>query len=471
MLQILTQKEREQIHNTALRILEEVGVRIRDKRVYAKLLDAGATPHPKNPDALYFTAGMVKKHMEMCPKSFTVKDRNGNITELKSGAGALYYTSNGTLYTRGTSKKAVDIGEKELTDFIRVSDNLENVHGVVGTSIIEYPPQARDFAGFRLMAQNTYKHLRPCIYTPRGVDAIIEMADVILDGKSLAENMFFTLGYSIVSPLTWSETALDLMIRSSGHKIPFMINSEPMAGGTSPVTLAGSLASADAEVISGIVINQVLEPGRPCIYNAGFAHVFDMMTTIVLTGAPENALLQTAGAEMAAYHNLPCASWCLSDSNMLDSQASYEKLTTLMAHVLGKVNMVWGIGNIETSKTISPEVAVIDNELIGCSERFARGIIVDEERLAFDTIKEVGFGGSFLGTDNTLDFYREELRNSRLPSRVNRLIWEANGSKSIEERAENVVNGILSKKPNCYLSGTQMDKLMGIQKKYIDRIV
>ena len=59
---------------------------------------------------------------------------------------------------------------------------------------------------------------------------------------------------------------------------------------------------ADAEVISGIVINQLIEPGRPCIYNSGFAHVFDMMTTLVLTGSPENALLQAAGAEMAQYH-------------------------------------------------------------------------------------------------------------------------------------------------------------------------
>ena len=164
------------------------------------------------------------------------------------------------------------------------------------------PPACRDFAGFRIAAQYSSKHLRPCIYTPSGAEAIIEMSDIILDGKALKDNMFFTLGYSIVSPLTWTETALELFYRTRGHGIPVMINSEPLAGGTSPVTLAGSLAMADAEVLSGIVINQVIEPGRPCIYNSGFAHVFDMMTTLVLTGSPENALLQAAGAEMAQYH-------------------------------------------------------------------------------------------------------------------------------------------------------------------------
>ena len=227
--------------------------------------------------------------------------------------------------------------------------------------------------------------------------------------------MFFTLGYSIVSPLTWTETALELFYRTRGYGIPVMINSEPLAGGTSPVTLAGSLAMADAEVLSGIVINQVIEPGRPCIYNSGFAHVFDMMTTLVLTGSPENALLQAAGAEMAQYHGLPSASWALSDSAMLDSQASSEKLLTALIHTLSKVNMVWGIGNIETSKTISPEIAVIDNELIGNCKRFSERFIVDEEHLAFNLIKEIAFNGSFLESAHTLEHFQEEIRYSDLP--------------------------------------------------------
>ena len=261
---------------------------------------------------------MVRRFMALCPRQFTIKDRMGNENVIKSNGKSLYYTANATQYVRGTGKKAVEVGVNEFTDFVRVADKLENVNGIVGTSLKEYPPNCRDFAGFRLAAQHSYKHLRPCIYTPSGAEAIIEMSDVILEGKPLKDNMFFTLGYSVVSPLTWTDTALDLFYRTRGYGIPVMINSEPLAGGTSPVTLAGCLALADAEVISGIVINQIIEPGRPCIYNSGFAHVFDMMTTLVLTGSPENALLQAAGTEMAQYHGLPSASWALSDSSMLE---------------------------------------------------------------------------------------------------------------------------------------------------------
>jgi len=470
MLQILSDIEKDEIHKTGLRILSDIGIRVRHKIIYDLLLEAGGEPDKSDSIRVYLPEKMVNKFVALCPRQFTIKDRMGKETIMKSRGTTIYYTANATHYVRGTSKKAVAVGVSEFTDFVRIADKLENIGGIVGTSLKEFPPNCRDFAGFNLSAKYSSKHLRPCIYTPSGAEAIIEMADVILEGKSLRDNMFFTLGYSIVSPLTWSETALELFYKTKDYGIPVMINSEPLAGGTSPVTLAGSLAMADAEVLSGIVINQIIEPGRPCIYNSGFAHVFDMMTTLVLTGSPENALLQSSGAEMAQYHGFPSASWALSDSAMLDSQASCEKLLTALIHTLSKVNMVWGMGNIETSKTISPEVAVIDNELIGTCLRFSDRFKVDEEHLAFDIIKEVAFNGSILETAHTLEHFQEEIRYSALPTRTNRATWERNGSQSIEEKAEQYVKEILSSEPDIYLSGSQMEKLDIIQKKWMDRL-
>ena len=470
MLQILSESEKALIHKNARQILEEVGVRIRSKKIFDLLLEAGAEADKSDPVRIYIPGRMIDKYLALCPKQFIIRDRLGREEIMKSGGRSVYYTSNATQYVRGTNRKATEIGVNEFTEFARVSDKLENIGGIVGTSLKEYAPACRDFAGFRIAAQYSSKHLRPCIYTPSGAEAIIEMSDIILEGKPLRENMFFTLGYSIVSPLTWTETALELFYRTSGHGIPVMINSEPLAGGTSPVTLAGSLALADAEVLSGIIINQVMEPGRPCIYNSGFAHVFDMMTTLVLTGSPENALLQGAGAEMAQFHGLPSASWALSDSSMLDSQATAEKLLTAFVHTLSKVNMIWGMGNIETSKTISPEIAVIDNELIGNCKRFADRFKVDEEHLAFDLIKEEAFNGSFLESAHTLEHFREEIRYSDLLNRTNRSRWEKDGSVSMEEKAEQIVNGILGKDPDIYLTGSQINRLEILEKKWVERL-
>ena len=195
-----------------------------------------------------------------------------------------------------------------------------------------------------------------------------------------------------------------------------------------------------------------------------------MLTTLVLTGSPENALLQSAGAEMAQYLNFPSASWALSDSSMLDSQASFEKHQTMLFHTMSRVNMIWGAGNIETSKTISPEIAVIDNEIIGNCKRFSGRFTVDEEHLAYELIRDISFSGSFLESAHTLEHFTEEVRYSDLLNRFNRSRWESNGSLSIEEKAEHLVNDLLKKKPDLYLTGTQADKLLNIEKKWIEKI-
>lgn len=470
VLKILSDKEKILIHQAARQILKDTGIRVRSRVIYEMLLSEGGEPDKSDSLRVYLPEKLIGDKLALCPKQFSIRNRKGEESLISDTGRSLFYTSNATQYVRGTSRNAVELGINEFIDFVRVADKLENIHGIVGTSLKEYPPNCRDFAGFRIAAQYSYKHLRPCIYTPAGAEAIIEMADIILDGRPLKDNMFFTLGYSIVSPLTWTETALDLFYRTRGYGIPVMINSEPLAGGTSPVTLAGCLALADAEVLSGIVINQIIEPGRPCLYNAGFAHVFDMQTTLVLTGSPENALLQAAGAEMAQYHGLPSASWALSDAAMLDSQASAEKLLTAMAHILTNVSFVWGMGNIETSKTISPEIAVIDNEIVGNCLRFKNRFKVDDEHLALDLIKENAFNGSFLESMHTLEHFQEEIRYSDFLNRSNRGMWQRAGSMSLEEKAEQKVNEILGKKPEYYLTGLQIEKLEAVEQKWKQKL-
>jgi len=106
---------------------------------------------------------------------------------------------------------------------------------MVGTSVADFPPPARDVAGFRVMAAHTTKHLRPCTFTPDGASAMVEMGQVLADGVRLAERPLLSFGYSIVSPLHWTPTGLGAMRNTAGHGLPFMINSEPMAGGSAPV--------------------------------------------------------------------------------------------------------------------------------------------------------------------------------------------------------------------------------------------
>lgn len=77
-----------------------------------------------------------------------------------------------------------------------------------------------------------------------------------------------------------------------------------MAGATSPVTLGGTLVTHNAEVLSVIVLSQLVQKGSPCIY-ASSTTMMDMRYTTAPVGAPELGMISASVARLAQFYNLP----------------------------------------------------------------------------------------------------------------------------------------------------------------------
>ncbi len=462
---LLTHTDCEKIHHAALDVLQQVGVRVDDPEIVRLMQGAGATVDPEN--RVHIPADLVKWALGQAPHELKIADRTGRLWNLSPEGGTLVLTGNALYITRG--KVRTDLASVDLAELARIVDACDNIHAMVGTSIADYPPTSRDFVGFRIMAENTAKHLRPCIYTPAGARMVMEMAKVLLDGATLRDRPIVSTGFSIISPLHWTALALGVFKETAGLGVPATINSEPLGGATAPVTLAGCLVIGDADTLSGLVINQLLEQGRPCFYNVGFAHVFDMSAGIALTGAPENALLQAAGADMASFHGLPCASWMSTESMCADSQAAFEKMMTGLAHTAAGVNFIWGAGNLESTLAMSPEALVTDNEIAGYFLRFRKGIPVDEESMAMEAIQEAGRSGDFLNSPHTLKHFRQVLSRAQLAVRGRRGDWQTRGSKTLEESAEERARAILAQEPKIHLDARQTAELKRIEQSALGK--
>ena len=457
---LLTIADCTRIHEAGLDVLSELGVRVDDAETMQKMQEAGATVDSEN--RVHIPARLVEWALQHAPRQVRIADRNGHLWQLGPEGGTLVLTGNALYITRGRVRG--DLRAADLAELARVVDACPNIHGMVGTSIADYPPTSRDFVGFRIMAEFTGKHLRPCIYTPAGARTVMEMAKVLLDGASLCERPIASAGFSIISPLHWTALALAVFKQTAGLGVPVMINSEPLAGATAPVTPAGCMVIGDADCLSGLVINQLLEPGRPCFYNVGFAHVFEMSAGLALTGAPENALLQAAGADMARFHGLPCAAWMSTESLCADSQAAFEKMMGGLAHAAAGVNFIWGAGNLESTLAMSCESLVTDDEIAGYFLRYQSGFRVDEEGLALEDIREAGRSGDFLNSPHTLQHFRQVLSRAQLAVRARRGDWEARGSHTFEESAEQRVRDILSREPKHYLDPHQRAELERLER-------
>ena len=463
---VISQVEVRRIHEASIKVLAEVGVKISHPEIRLLLLEAGAKEGKES--IFFFPSALIEKCLKKAPRSFRFADLKGNMVDVTPGAPPLFWTGNAMYYLRGSERR--ELTRELYVEFCRAVDPLPHLHAIVGTNLSDYPPSARDFVGFRAMAEYTQKHLRPVIFTPRGVEVILEMADVLLEGGSLKDHPILSLGFTCVSPLRWSDSALEVFRVSSGYGIPLMINSEVISGATAPVTLAGSLVLANAEALSGVAIAQLLEPGRPVVFNLGFSHTFDMKVAETLTGAPEGGLLGAAGSAIAHFHHLPSASWMSTESKVPDAQAAYEKTLLGLLHGLGGVNLIWGIGNLESTLSLCPEQAIMDNEIAAGILRASKKIETDQERMALSVIKEMGQKGNYLQSEHTLRYFRDELRVTDFLSRERWAVWETAGRKESIEVAKDRVKMFLKASPPEHLSGAQKEKLGRIEKRGLEKI-
>jgi trimethylamine---corrinoid protein Co-methyltransferase len=457
----LSGTEIERIDRCSLRILEEIGIRVDDEPLRRRAISAGATPG-RGGDWIRMPAAMVRKYVALAPATANFADCTGKVTPVGPGHDSTFWTGAALNYVEGTTSRA--ISTKDLSEFVRVGDAIDTLFATVGTSLCDVPPQARDVVGLRVMATHTRKHLRPLLFNAANVPAMVEIAEILAGGRALRDGSPVSFGYSCLSPLHWSQISVDLWQNSGGHRIPLTINGEPIAGATSPVTLAGSVALSNAEILAGVVLIQLLEEGRPVIHNLGFAHCLDMRSAACLSGSAECAMMAWAGARLAAYYNLPSASWMCTDSMMDDEQSSMEKMLTGLAHVHGGVSVIWGMGQVETQKALSPVQLVMDHEVALAARRMQAGFAVNEDTLAWDAIRDVVEGGQeFISHEHTLAHFRQELSNSPLLNRTMRQEWERGGSTAFADRARQRVKDILVAPPKPCLTDQQRKDIQKVE--------
>jgi trimethylamine--corrinoid protein Co-methyltransferase len=450
-----------EINDASLALLDDPGVKIEHDAI-AKLLLARGAKRGSGPDVVRLPRKMIEETVALAPREVTLANRRGGSHILTATSESTYWSCPALMLYENDGNRPFT--SKDMADFSRLLDQLENVDVVFGVALDDVPPPARDAVGLRLMAENTTKHLRPLSFSPEGAEVMVEMKDVVGGGA------WFSVGFTAHGPLRWTNLALEIYRRTAGRKIPATVNGEPMAGVSGPVTLAGAAAVGNAEILAGIVVNELLEPGRPVIYNLGLAHVFDMKTAIAVTGAPENHLLAEISAAMGRFYGLPSASWVSTESMCPDSQAALEKMLGWQTHVESGVSAIWGVGQLESEISVSPAQAVIDDEMISMVKRWRRGVDVTKETLALDVTRSVGITGSFLDQMHTAEHFRSELYMPKVLFRERRANWNDRGKKRLDERASDVAATFIANQVDNGLSPGQVAALRKLTADFVARV-
>ncbi len=446
-IEVLTKDELYDVHMATLEVLERTGVVIENDEAL-KILDQSGAPVDYKKRLVRVPQYMVKEAVKKAPTRITLASRDGKH-DMKLEGSKTYF---GTL---GCPPNMLDLenGKKrlmtkaDLEGLARVADALEHVDyfHIMGAPQ-DVPAEVCDLHRWDATIRNTSKHIvGGTVYTKENLPYLIKMlCSVAGSEEDLRKQPFVTGVECPVAPLWHGDRQISLTIEFAKHKLPIAIYSEPQAGGTSPVTLAGTLVVTNAEVLSGLVATQFVSPGAPVLY-CSVATIMDMRTGNIAFGSPETALLTAATTQMARYYQIPnIGPGGRTDSKIPDEQASYEKSIGALMSALAGVNLSGMAGLLDSNLLASSEQLVIDNEIIGRVKRVAKGFDVTDDTLATDIIDKVGPRGVFLAQRHTRDYLQKEHYMPILGDRRSYDGWTKDGAKDIREVARAKAKEILA---------------------------
>jgi trimethylamine--corrinoid protein Co-methyltransferase len=423
-----------EIRQAAFDVLEKTGCLVHHAGALDLLKKAGAVVKDER---AWVPRHIVEECVRTTPKGFTIYDRDGNRALEVEGRKSYYGTSTASPNTRDAFSG--EIRETRVADIAlgaRVADALPNIDWVMPMgSSQDVPALAADVHEFEAVVTNTTKPMVFIGYSPRGMELVYEMAAEVAGGLDALQQRPFLMAYpEPISPLVIPAEVVERMFIAADLFLPQIPGPSAQIGATSPVTLAGTVAQSIAESLICLVLVQLRRTGAPCCLS-GNVGVFDMRTALLSLGGPEMSLGLAAQAEVAQSFALP--TWGLagaSDAKTLDAQAGIESAFHILAQGLAGLNLIHDVGYLDGGMVCSAEMLVMGNEVIGMTRRFIQGISVNTDTLARDVIEEVGPGGHYLQETHTVRHLREELWMPALMTRQHRAIWEAEGSKDMEQR-------------------------------------
>ncbi len=465
---VLSDHEIVQIHEASINILETSGVLVYSKKALDLLNSRGAiVDYDKK--LVRIPRKIVESCLKSVPKTIDLYDRNGNkyltlgdgIPKCASGHNAIFIIDAQTNERRNSTVKDVE-------NFALISDKLEDID-VVGVPVMpqDVTPKATLLYAVKALYENTTKPLFFSTESTAINASIIDMMKVIAGKNNISECPSAISQLSSTSPLLWEPGAVDALIDVATEGVPLNLLPEPMTGVSAPYTVAGLLTMHNTEVLSGVVLSQLVRSGAPVIYGSSWT-TFDMKYTAAIIGSPETSMLRVAGCQMARYYNMPCHTTAPnSDSNAHDEQNSWEKTISNICAICGGNDLVMNSGMFATGLTISLEQLVLDDEINGIIRRLHRGIQVDKNTIGVQVINSVGPKGSFLMEEHTMDFlFSREFREVKVSNTNNYDNWLADGAPTVEKNASKIVENYLREGNSKILKGETIKKLDEIIKVF-----
>ena len=404
---VLSDSQIEQIREATEEVIETTGLRVAHPEARALAKRAGARVD-EDAERVRIPPPLLRELLAQAPASFTIVGSGGQETAL--GSGGPFCVANSTdpaivdYETRRPRKPCLD-------DLRRHATIAQKLDCVVASHRMDFP--VTDVAGptSSLRALEQYmlhqnKHLFVYVTSVESFHQYLDLGRILLRGEDLKDSGLMTVAVALLSPLAITHMNVELLMGACEHDFAVVSTSCPIAGTTSPYSLASTLVMGNAENLFLAALTQIVKPGNPYLYAFG-PSVTEMRSGHELYYTPEKVLWKLATVQLARSYRLPIVTECGgTQTHRYDQQNGAEGiLFMLTAHASG-ADLMAGIGSCLNAYGMSAEMMVIQATWLDMAKFLCRGIGTDELRMGVKNIMDAGPGGNFLTDDLTLEFLR-----------------------------------------------------------------
>ncbi len=307
-LEVFTPDELQEIHLATLEVLSQTGVFVEDDEALA-IFEGGGARVDRERKVVRLAPHVVEDAIRSAPPKVVMC---GRVPEqdvvLEDGRVGFTNFGEGIQVVDPYTGELHESRKQDVADCTRIIDALPEI------DVVERPLGAHDVPqdtaalhNAEAIFTNTTKHATIGPLSGFCARKMIDMAAAIVGGhERLRQRPILSFLTCPVSPLKLVADCCRIIIEGARGGIPVNVLSMAMAGGSSPVNLAGTLVSHNAEVLAGITLAQLTVRGTPVIYGSSTT-AMDLRFASASVGSPECGMIGAGVACLARFYLLP--SW------------------------------------------------------------------------------------------------------------------------------------------------------------------
>jgi trimethylamine--corrinoid protein Co-methyltransferase len=433
----------EAIHQTALRVINELGIKVLNEEARNIFRNGGATVD-ESTQMVTIDTELVTAALDSAPSEFTLHGSVPEADVILGGDNIAFVCVGGAPHISDLDRGKRPGTLEDSRNIIRLSEHFDVMH--LQSPNVEAQDIPVHLRHYHITESQLSLSRKPFFIFSRG-SAQVEDAFAmtrIARGLNQAEFEAKPWCYTVIN--TNSPRQLDVpmcqgIIDFARAGQVSVITPFTLAGAMAPVTMPGALVLQHAEALAGIVLSQLVRKGAPVVYGSFTSNV-DMKSGSPAFGTPEFVSAAFGAGQLARHIQLPWRGSAATASNAADEQSVYEFLMSAWGSVLGGVNMMLhAAGWLEGGLTASMEKYILDIEMLQIFAEIFDPLKCDDSELAFEAIANVEPGSHFFGCDHTMERYQTAFYEPLVSDWSNFGQWTDNGSMTAAQRA----NGIWKK--------------------------